>query len=45
MNSLTFYGLTNKDVKMFKRIFKHNNPEELEQALMRVDTEKSTTSF
>ena len=34
------YNLTNKELQMFKKLFKHNNPNELRDALMDADEEK-----
>ena len=35
------YDLTDRELEMFKRLFKYNNPKELEQDLMRADTEEN----
>ena len=34
------YNLTNKELQMFKKLFKYNNPNELRDALMDADEEK-----
>ena len=33
------HGLTDKELKIFKKLFSYKNPEELEQTLIRADTE------
>ena len=37
---LQHFGLTDKELQMFRKLFGHKNPEELEQAIVRTDTKE-----
>ena len=39
------HGLTDKELQIFRKSFGYENPEELEQALMKADTEEKKGAF
>ena len=45
INDFSTHGLTDKELQIFRKRFGYENPEELEQALMKADTEEKKRAF
>ena len=39
------YGLTDKEIQIFKKLLSYKNPEKLEQAIMRAETKEKYSEF